>query len=218
MSTDLWLIGCGRVFETIAVSWAAIEPETVLHVVRLDSPDNIAEPFEGRIADATDDAHFFAAVDQNALNFARLDLYARLRLNGHKFRSLQHPTAAVDPAAQIGENCWIGAHALIGAGAKLGHNTFVETAAIVLEGADVGANAWIGAAARVGTEARLGTHCVVGSGVSLASGITIGRYCSIERPGHYSTPLADRTYIDPLFENPVYIFQKPRPRPELRPD
>lgn len=212
MSAELWMVGCGRVFEAIAACWGAAEPNTALNLVRLASTDAIAAPLEERLAGASDEARFFAAVDQSALNYARFDLYGRLRLGGRKFRSLVHPAAVVDATVQIGENCWIGPGAVVEDGVKLGHNTFVGTGALVLGGAELAAHAWIGAGARVGHGARIGTHTVLGADVRIAAGMTIGRHCSIESPGDYATPIADRTFVDPLFSKPVRIYGSHRSR------
>ncbi len=210
MSGELWLIGCGDIFETIAAAWPAIEPDTVLHVVRLESPAAIATPFEERLAAASPQPRVFAALDQSALNFARFDVYARLRLGGRRFCTLIHPSAIVDATAKLGENVWIGAGAVIEARSSIGHNTFVGTRALVLGAAELAAHGWVGAAASVGARAKIGTHCVIGADVRIGAGVEVGRFSSIERPGHYAEPIAERTYIDALFELPVRIYGSAR--------
>jgi carbonic anhydrase/acetyltransferase-like protein (isoleucine patch superfamily) len=212
MSADLWLVGCGRVFEAIAASRAVFTGAGTLHVVRLPSTDAIAGESFAELPAAEGGIEVFVAVDQSALNFARFDLYGRLRLIGYKFRTLVHPSALVDPSVQLGENCWVGPGANIGPQTKIGHNTFVGAGALIDSQASLGANVWAGAAARVGAGASIGAHSVIGADVRIADGVAIGRYCSIETPGHYLKPLPDKTYIDPLFELPVRAYGGGSPR------
>ncbi|MGH7032785.1 MAG: LpxD N-terminal domain-containing protein, partial [Stellaceae bacterium] len=58
-------------------------------------------------------------------------------------------SAAIDPTAELGEDCAIEAHAVIGAGARLGRRCFG------------GANAVIGAAAVLGEDCRVGANASV---------------------------------------------------------
>jgi hypothetical protein len=205
MSGGLWVVGCGRIFESIAVSQGVFAEDGMLHVLRLPSTDAIANAGLTELPAPSSDARVFVAVDQSALNYARFDLYGRLRMNGYKFTTMVHPAATVDPSAQLGENCWIGPGALIGPSVKIGHNTCVGAGALVDFGASLAANVWVGAAARVGADASVGTHSVIGADVRLGNAVSVGRHCSIETPGHYSQQLPDKTYIDPLFEGAVHI-------------
>lgn len=207
MSGELWVAGCGVMFEAIVASWEALEPGTRLTAVRLESTDAIAGPaWLARIADAPPDARLFVAVDQNALNFARFDAWGRLRLAGRRLCTLVHPGALVDAGATLGENCWIGARAVVEPGARIGNNTFVGATALIGAAAELSANVWIGAGAAVGAGASVGTHSVIGADVRIGAQVAVGRHCSIETPGFYGQAIADRTYVDPLFEQPARIY------------
>jgi len=216
MRRELWLIGCGDIFETIASTWSAIEPHTSLNTARLESTDAIGVPLGEKLPPPGEGIRFFAAVDQNALNFARFDLYKRMRLAGYRFTTLVHPLALVDSTAALGENCWIGPGANLGPQVKVGHNTIVNAAALLERAANVSANCWIGTAARVGAGSVVGTHTVLGADVRVGSGIEVGRYCSIDVPGHYVRSLPDRSYIDPLFALPVQIYGRGMQRRQSR--
>ena len=72
--------------------------------------------------------------------------------------------------------------------------------------AELAAHAWVGAAASIGARAKIATHCVIGADVRIGADVEVGRYSSVERPGHFAEPIAERTYIDPLFEIPVRIY------------
>jgi UDP-3-O-[3-hydroxymyristoyl] glucosamine N-acyltransferase len=204
----LALVGCGSVFETVCAAWPRIAAEDrQLHVMQLASTDAIAVDVAAFLSTLNaSEVHVFAAIDQNALNHARLDAYASVRLRGFKCETLVHPGAIVEPDARIGENCWIGAGALIGAGVRIGNNAFVGTGARIDPGVQIGANAWVGPGAAIGQNARIGTHCVVGADVKLAANVVLGRHCSIDVPGAYADSLPDGSFIDGLFPEVVHIF------------
>jgi UDP-3-O-[3-hydroxymyristoyl] glucosamine N-acyltransferase len=79
-----------------------------------------------------------------------------------------HPSAWVDPSAQIGENASIGPFAMIEAEASIGN------------GAVIGAHCFIGRAARIGSGTKLaarvtfGERCTIGERGFLNSGVVIG--------------------------------------------
>ena len=75
-----------------------------------------------------------------------------------------HPTAAVDPTAEIGENVSIGANAVIEAGAKIGDN------------------AVIGALCYIGHDAAVGAGTILYPGVTVMYRCTVGAKCIIH-PG-----------------------------------
>lgn len=79
-----------------------------------------------------------------------------------------HPTAFVDPAAELGANVSVGPHAVVMARAKLG------------AGVSIGPNATIGEAVELGEGTRVGanasvSHAIVGRDVSIYPGARIGQ-------------------------------------------
>jgi len=214
--TTLALIGCGSIFDAASVTWPRIGSNTddggvkpVLQLLRLATTDNITADVTAILAELDPSkTRVVAAIDFNALNYARLDAYACARLRGFKCTTLIHPDSMVESDSQIGENCWIGAGAIIGAGTRIGNNTIIGAGARIDGGVQVGNNVWIGPGAALGHNARIGTHCVVGADVKIAAGVVLGRHCVIELPGSYAESLPDGSFIDPLFDFPVRIFGK----------
>lgn len=204
---NLALIGCGALFDDIAAQWSLLGAGGELHLLRLLHTDAAAQDTAALLA-RFDPAHtrIFAAVDTQAINHARLDVYAKARLLGFKAVSLRHPASTVAPGAQVGENCWIGAGAVVAHGAHIGRNTIVGDMARIEANAKLGANGWIGAGTSVGAGTELGQNCLIGRDVRLGAGLRLGRHCVIDVPGAYAEPLADGTFIDPLFPQPVRIY------------
>jgi UDP-N-acetylglucosamine acyltransferase len=93
-----------------------------------------------------------------------------------------HPTALVDPAAQLGADVEIGPYAVIGAGAVIGANCKLQ-AHVVIEGSvKMGAGNFVGYGAIIGaTPQDLSFDPKTQSSVEIGEGNTIREYCTIHR-------------------------------------
>ena len=74
----------------------------------------------------------------------------------------RHPTAIVEPGAQLGEGVTLGAYSVVGAGAKIGAGTQLYPHAVIESGATVGARCVIQSHAVIAACATLGDECVIG--------------------------------------------------------
>lgn len=196
----LALIGCGQLFDEIVAYWPVLAADRTLLQLRLASVDAAAGDTAALLAGLNPaQTRIFAAVDSQAINHARLDVYARARLMGFKAESLRHPSAIVSEDVHVGENCWIGAGAVIAPGVHIGHNTIIGDMARIEAGARLGAHAWVGPGASMGANTALGQHCLIGRDVRLGPGLNIGRHCVIDVPGTYRESIPEGTFIDALF-------------------
>lgn len=203
----LTLIGCGLVFENVAAGWKSIESERTLNVIALPSTDTAARDVASLLEKLDPSVTaVFIAIDQQALNHARLDIYGQTRLRGFKSETLIHPSAVIEESVKLGENCWIGAGVRVGHDVSIGNNTLIGEACRIEAHAKISANCWLGSGAGIGAYTTLGVHCVIGRDVKLNGNLQIGRHCSIDVPGYYSDSLTDGTFIDPLFPLPVKIY------------
>ncbi len=134
-----------------------------------------------------------------------------------------HPTAAVDPAAEIGADVWIGPHVTVGAGARIGARSVLEAGVTVGPGASAGADchfrpgAYLAHGCVVGDRVILQPGCVVGSDgfgwafldgrllkipqigiVRLGDDVEIGANTCIDRAQTGVTSVGDGTKIDNL--------------------
>ncbi len=93
-----------------------------------------------------------------------------------------HPTALVDPAAQLGAGVEIGPYAVIGAGAVIGANCKIQ-AHVVIEGAvKMGERNFVGYGAIIGAGPQdLSFDPRTQSSVEIGDGNTIREYCTIHR-------------------------------------
>lgn len=203
----LALIGCGQLFDEIVAYWPVLSADRTLLQLRLASAGAAAADTAALLAGLNPaQTRIFAAVDSQAINHARLSVYAQARLMGLKAESLRHPSAIVAQDVHVGENCWIGAGAVIAPGVHIGHNTIIGDMARIEAGARLGAHAWVGPGASVGANTALGQHCLIGRDVRLGPGLNIGRHCVIDVPGTYRESIPEGTFIDALFAEPVRIY------------
>jgi hypothetical protein len=170
------------------------------------SPDRIADDSLDRLLqdDATS-VDVFAAIGVAALNFARFDLWAKLRLKGFHCVALVHPRAFVDPSAVLGDNVLIGPGAIVEPGAKVGRGTIVGSAAVVGTGSEIGRWCWIAGRALVGAAAKVGPHTVIGSGVHLADGTDFPGPGEIDVAGTYRGRFEPGTFIAAMFPTAVHL-------------
>ncbi len=79
-----------------------------------------------------------------------------------------HPTAAVDPSAQLGDAVWIGPHVAVGADASIGDRTVLHAGVVI------GAGARAGAECLFHPRAYLAERCTAGDRVVLQAGAVVG--------------------------------------------
>jgi len=93
-----------------------------------------------------------------------------------------HPTAVVDPGAQLGEEVEIGAYACIGAEVEIGPRTIVQSHAVIEGAVRIGAENQIGHGAIIGALPQdLGFKPGTRSGVEIGDGNVIREYATIHR-------------------------------------
>ena len=208
MSESLLIIlGDGPTFASAIAIAKRAHPTSVLRTERLMPSDVAATTMD--FLDECDPAmtSVFAAIGMHALNYARFDLWAKLRLRGMRIASLIDPSAHVDPTASIGENCLIESGVSIGPNATVAAGTIIQSGVGLSADAKIGKFSWIGMNSTVGAGAAVGSHVVLGAGVHIASGVTIGAHCEVTRPGLYAQNILSGTFIAPQFHEPVRLFR-----------
>jgi carbonic anhydrase/acetyltransferase-like protein (isoleucine patch superfamily) len=201
------LVGCGSVFEAIAQEPMAYIPGIAWTLRRVDSVAQLAESvptlLDGLDSTATD---VFVAVDQNALNYARLELYGAARLRGLKLATLVHARAWSAPDARLDDNVWLGAGVLVSSGVHLASDVLVHPGGRIDAGARIGMHCWIGPGATIGAQAQIGAHSVVGADTYIRAATQLGKHCVVDRPGSWSQSMAAGSFIEPQFATPAHLI------------
>jgi len=100
-----------------------------------------------------------------------------------------HPTAVVDPGAEVGEGVHVGAFAVIGEGVRIGARTVVHPHVVLYPGVEVGEDCLLHSGVQVREGCRLGRRVVVQNGAVIgADGFGFakdddGRYHKIPQVG-----------------------------------
>lgn len=199
---ELWLIGCGVAYESIAADCAAYAPEADWQFRRAAHVAAIASTVDILLGDLPAQAKVFIAVDEDAINYARLELYLPARLRNCRLQTLVHPTALVAPDAQLADNVWVGPGASVGSRCKVAANVLVSPGVRLDPGVQIGAHGWVGVSASIGGGTTVGSNCVVGTNVHLGAALRLGKHCVLTQPGTWMQSMRDCTFFEPGFSQP----------------
>ena len=134
-----------------------------------------------------------------------------------------HPSAVIEPGADIGKDVAIGPHAVVHAGAKISDRTCIHAGVVIYPGASIGSDTVLHANCVIHERAQIGANCVIHSGAVIGSegfgfvptatgwekmhqsGITVLEDCveigcnaTIDRPAVGETRVGRNTKIDNL--------------------
>jgi acetyltransferase-like isoleucine patch superfamily enzyme len=212
----LCILGCGDVFESLRQNLSAYGWDSA-HVFfhGFDGVDALAGQADGVIAQWSPQTHdLFLAVDSNAMNHARLELYGRARLKGFRMVSLVHNKAHVDQGVHVADNVWVGPGALLSHGCRIESNTFIHANARLDARVQVASHVWIAPGARLGADSVIGAHSIVGADVILKPATQFGHHVVIEAPGSHGGEWASGTFLESTAEHaammigPGYTFTR----------
>ncbi len=136
-----------------------------------------------------------------------------------------HPTAVIDPSAQIGEGVSIGAHVVIEAGVKVGDDACIHPNVVVYPNVSIGDRTVLHANCTIHERSQIGADCVVHAGAVIGSegfgfvptregwlkmeqsgytvledGVEIGCNSTVDRPAVGETRIGRNTKIDNLVQ------------------
>lgn len=136
-----------------------------------------------------------------------------------------HPTAIVDPTAEIGKNVYLGAHVVVEAGVKIGDRVCVHPNVVIYPDVEIGENSVLHANCSIHERSQLGKGCVIHSGaviggegfgfvptqtgwlkmeqsgqVVLEDGVEVGANTTIDRPAVGETRVGKNTKLDNLVQ------------------
>ena len=109
-----------------------------------------------------------------------------------------HPTAVVDPGAQIGNNVEIGPYSIIGPQAVLGENTIIQSHVVIESSVTIGTGNFIGHGAIIGTAPQdLSFSPERKTKVEIGNDNVIREHCTIHRgsPEGSTTKIGDKNFL-----------------------
>ncbi|MDL5039208.1 UDP-3-O-(3-hydroxymyristoyl)glucosamine N-acyltransferase [Comamonas sp. Y6] len=201
-----WIIGSGTFLEVVHDAWHRAHPN--LQLEKISISQNAIYEFDLGALDALSPAvgTAFVAFDERFCNFKRQELMSALVERGFALEPFISPRALLASNVQVEPNAFIGDGAIVGWGSHIGSNS------ILLPGSQVGCNVdiqsacWLEAGTHVGDGAHIGAHCTLRNGALVAPRIRIGACCELGWPQRYSHDVAEKTYFDPRYDQPIYTY------------
>lgn len=199
------IIGEGQALEQ-ALSTAM---DAGLDCIRLEltSPDqhnfDLGVLFENHPATASD---VFVALDERAINHARLKLIADVRLAGYRLLNIVSPRAVVAPDAKLLGNVHIGPGCNVAARCNLGTGSWLGQHVVVTEGVQIGNCATLLAGTLLGPCTQIGRGSTLGPGSVTLAHTKIGRHCEWLLPGTLPAVLPDYSFHDTLMPEGARIL------------
>ena len=213
---QLFVIGCGKVFEAISNDLEGygleISSVNLYCIPDVSSIANKAEDVFSAVNSIVDNV--FIAVDSNALNHARLELYGRAKFIGLHLNTLIHRTAYVSQTARLSDNVWIGPGVTIAHNCKIGSDTLINSRARIDSDAEISAHVWIGAGSCIGGATRVGQHSCLGDDVIIRNGTKIGKHCILDQIGPWEGEIKTGTFMEASYSSsanvvgPGYSFER----------
>jgi sugar O-acyltransferase (sialic acid O-acetyltransferase NeuD family) len=104
----------------------------------------------------------------------RGELAERLAAEGVPLTTFVHPTATVDPTAQLAPGALVLTGCTVEMQARIGPNVFLSPRCFVSHGVDLGAHTYCAPAVALAGHTRVGQRCFLGIGTVTVDGIVIG--------------------------------------------
>lgn len=86
---------------------------------------------------------------------------------GQRYGTGRHPSAQIDPTAELGSDVSVAAHAVIGPGARIGARSVIGPGVYVGAEAELGEDAILHAHVRIGARARIGARFIAQPGATV---------------------------------------------------
>ena len=140
----------------------------------------------------------FVALDERAVNQARLELVAQAAAAGWTLATIVSPLAFVDPSAVLGANVLVAPGVQVGPGACIDEGSILRANSVVAAGARIGAGCTLGEAAQLRAGARLGRGCTLGPGCTVMDNVTVGDHSELLLAARFADAVPARSFFDPL--------------------
>lgn len=111
----------------------------------------------------------------NPQTFRRRHIFEKMQARGFRFKSLQHPSAIVSKAVNIGQGCQIMAGAVMQPGVTLQENVVINTRASIDHDCIIDSHAFIAPGAILCGQVEVAISAFIGAGAVILPNIKIGK-------------------------------------------
>jgi acetyltransferase EpsM len=163
------LVRAGGRFELVGVIDDGLEPgETVMGLSVLGGADMLDSLAVKGIRQAVNAVGGIGDVSR------RVDVFRRLHGAGFRCPTVVHPTAVIEPSAELSEAVQVMPRAYVGSEAHIGYGSIVNTAAVVSHDCQVGSYVNIAPGAIIAGAVQIGDRALVGMGVTINLDVRVG--------------------------------------------
>lgn len=148
----------------------------------------------------------FVALDERAVNYARLKLIADIRLAGYRSFNLVSPRAIVEAEVRLTGNIYVGPGCNVGPGCVLGMGSWLERQVTLERNVKLGSCVTLRSAVVLGEGVSIGSGTTLGMQTYAAAGSAIGKHCEWLLGGQVPTSLADGTFFDAIMPAGARVF------------
>jgi carbonic anhydrase/acetyltransferase-like protein (isoleucine patch superfamily) len=149
----------------------------------------------------------FIALDDRAINYARLKLIADVRLAGYRSFNLVSPHASLSADVRLMGNVLISAGCSIASGAVIGMGSWLEPQVTLGHMVTLGSCTTLHSAVVLGAETSVGSGTTLGTKSYALAGSVIGKHCEWLLGGEIPAILPDRSLFDSLMPSGARIFK-----------
>lgn len=148
----------------------------------------------------------FVALDDRAINYARLKLIADVRLAGYRSFNLVSPFSRVAADVRLMGNVLVSAGCDIASGAVIGMGSWLDPQVILGYSVKLGSCTTLHSAVVLGADTAVGAGTTLGTRSHALQGSVIGKHCEWLLAGQIPAVLPDRSLFDPLMPAGARVF------------
>jgi len=126
---------------------------------------------------------------------ARIEVFRRLAQAGFTCPAVIHPTACIEPSAELSTGVQVMPHAYVGSQARIGFGVIVNTGAIVSHDCILGEYANISPGAILAGEVQIGSRALIGMGVTVNLQVKVGAGARIGNGATVKTDVPENAVV-----------------------
>lgn len=127
----------------------------------------------------------------------RSKLFNKLKSHGFEMPNIIHPTAVIEPSAQLGEGNQVMAQAYIGSDARIADNCIINVQSIVSHDAQLADNVHLAPASVLAGGVQIGTDTLIGMNTSIYMKIKVGARVTVANQTSVVANVKDDSFVRP---------------------
>jgi sugar O-acyltransferase (sialic acid O-acetyltransferase NeuD family) len=127
----------------------------------------------------------------------RTTLFRKLKAHGFELPNIIHPTAVIEPSAQLGEGNQVMAQAYIGSDARIGSNCIINALSVVSHDSQLADNVHLAPASVLAGGVHIGSDTLIGMNTSIYMKVKIGERVTVANQSSVIADVKDGVFVRP---------------------